>query len=169
MRYWLFPLITSLFFLSSCGSQKNSETKSKTEPKVNQTQVEGEMQESWEVSIDEEEKECYPFTRKENFNDSDEDKPIKILEAYAEGKCIRFVYQYSGCSTKMATMLIDTINIMDSKKQAIVYLKPLVRGAGDCEMLIEDETSFKINPSIRRDFEISWILADSHKPIPIIK
>lgn len=169
MRYWLLPLITSLLFFSSCGSKKNSETKTKTEPSVNQTRVEAEMQESWEVTVDEEEKECYPFTRKENFNHSDEDKAIKILEAYAEGECIRFVYQYSGCSTKMATMLIDKIDIIDSKKQAIVYLKPLVRGAGDCEMLIEDETSFKISPTIQRDFEISWILADSQKPIPIIK
>ena len=127
------------------------------------------MQDSWEVTLDEEEKECYPFLRKEAYTASDDDKSVQILEAYAEGDCIRFIYQYSGCSTKMASMLISKMSISDSKKQAKIYLKPLVRGAGDCEMLIEDETSFKISSVVPTDFEISWMLAESQKPIPVIK
>lgn len=169
MRYWLPLFLTSLVFLSSCGNKKNLASKRDSESPVVQAPAEIKVQEAGELEVNEDEKGCYPFQKKENFSLSDEDKTVKILEAHLEGDCIRFVYQYSGCSTKMATMLIDKINFLDSKKQAFVYLKPVVRGAGDCEMLIEDEASFKITTAISHDYEVSWILADSQKPIPIIK
>ena len=111
------------------------------------------------------------------FTESNEENPVEIispclaakekarLEAPAitaniidyrqEGKCIVLNYQYSGCQKASPHLVV--IEEIYGKKSMILKLALLLEGAGECDMLINEENYFNVqNIAAEQDLSLSF-------------
>jgi hypothetical protein len=86
---------------------------------------------------------CFAMKEKPNNFNTVEYNHANIAAAQIVGRDLNLSYEFSGCSKGKAVLVLERTDV--GKKATTVHLSLKVKGAGLCEMIIEDGACFDLN------------------------
>lgn len=122
-------LFSVVLVLSACGSKKKEE-------KVSTEQVQFKP-------YQEEEGECRSLDERPEDFESEKFNYTQVTGFRQEGRCALIEFQYSGCQVGTPVLVMGEQNVQ-GKRALPLQLEIKVKGAGFCEMLIQDSTWYNL-------------------------
>ncbi len=134
--------LTFSLLIASCNTPKKTQAQEHVEP--SSQELKPQIPEK-EIAINEDlEIECRTASLLSETQVLEDDKAVKILSARKQGQTLFLKFQYSGCNEGKPLLLLDKANRDALKKEDKAQFTLLVRGSGECEMLIETEECFDL-------------------------